>query len=624
MPIYQWLRFDFFEIIQNIPKKINRNLLNCRYDDQIAIFGQEIQEKLMNLNIFMIGAGALGCEYIKNFALMGISCNIGKITVTDNDNIALSNLNRQFLFNINDVKENKSKSYCVKREAMKINKDMKIKDYQLLINEETRNIFDDDFMEKQNVIISAVDNIQARKYIDNLCTFYNKILLDSGTEGTKANSDIYYPNKSTCLNDYQFIAKKQIPMCTLKDFPTKIEHCIEFSKNIFIELFTQYISDIKLTVNNLNQFENILNQINDTNILFLSIEIYKYIFYIISNPSKLLIIKFAIFIFKYYFDYNINKLLIDKKNVFEKNITNKKPSSLKIDLKEENTILYFKSFYNIFSTIINFKQKIILEEIISIVSEDKIIIKDNKLSKEELINEFNNKILKKIQENENIQEKIKSIIPVKFEKDNDDNCHINFILSFSNLRANNYKIEKTDFLKVKEIAGNIIPAIASTTAAIAGLSCLQIYTILLTDNLNNFRNSNFNLATSIYDLCIPEEKRFITDTPKTETANETKVIPNKFTVWDKIDLYGPFLNVKNIVDTFKERYDVEIEFINYKSNILASPIDGDEDYDKTIEELVNEIEGENLTKKRYIKLEIAGSKGEADIITPTIRYIVKK
>ena len=625
MPIYQWLRFDFFEIIENIPNSINRNLLNCRYDDQIAIFGQEIQEKLMNLNIFMVGAGALGCEYIKNFALMGISCKNGVITVTDNDNIALSNLNRQFLFNINDVKENKSKSYCVRREAMKINKKMKIKDYQLLINEETRNIFDDDFMENQNVIISAVDNVDARKYIDNLCTFYNKILLDSGTEGTKANSDIYYPNKSTCLNDYPFIVKKQIPMCTLKDFPTKIEHCIEFSKNIFIELFTQYITDIKLTIDNLNQFENLLNQINDTNTLFLSIEIYKHIFNNINNPSKSSIIKFAIFIFKYYFDYNINKLLIEKKNSFEENITNKKPSSLTIDPNEENTILYFQSFYNIFSTILNFNQTISIEEIISIISEEKIIIKENTLSKEKLINEFNGEIIKKIEENENnIQEKIKSILPIKFEKDNDENYHINFILSFSNLRANNYKIEKTDFLKVKEVAGNIIPAIASTTAAISGLSCLQIYTILLTDNLNNFRNSNFNLATSIYDLSIPEEKRFITDTPKTQIANETKVIPKKFTVWDKIDLYGPFLNVKNIIDIFKKKYDVEIEFINYKNNVLASPIDGDEDYEKTIEELVKEINGENLMKKKYIKLEIFGSKCEADIITPTIRYILKK
>ena len=105
---------------------------------------------------------------------MGISCKNGEITVTDNDNIELRNLNRQFLLNINDVKENKSKSYCVRREAIKMNNNIKIKYYQLLINEETRNIFDDDFIEKQNVIISAVENVDARKYIDNLCHFIIK------------------------------------------------------------------------------------------------------------------------------------------------------------------------------------------------------------------------------------------------------------------------------------------------------------------------------------------------------------------------------------------------------------------------------------------------------------------
>ena len=623
MPIYQWLRFDFFEIIENIPNNVNRKLLNCRYDDQIAIFGQEIQKKLMDLNLFMVGAGALGCEYIKNFGLMGISCKNGKITVTDNDNIVLSNLNRQFLFNKNDVKVNNSKSYCAKREAMKINKDMKIVDYQLLVNEKTKKTFDDEFFEKQNVIISAVDNISARQYIDNLCTFYNKIFLDSGTEGTKANCDIYYPNKSTCLNDYEFIIKKQIPMCTLKDFPTKIEHCIEFSKNIFTELFFQYINDIKLTTENLNQFDNIVNQINETNILSFNLEIYKNIFYIVNNPSKLLIIKFAIFIFNYYFDYNINKLLIEKKVALENNITNKKPSSLKIDLNEKNTILYFNSFYYIFSNIINFKEKINLEEIKKIVSEEKILLNDNNLSKEDLIKHFNNEILKKIKKNENnIQKKITMIRPEKFEKDDDDNYHINFILSFTNLRANNYKIENCDFLKVKEIAGNIIPAIASTTATIAGLSSLQIFTLLLTDNLNQFRNSTINLGTSIFDLYIPEKKRLITDIPKTENSSEIKVIPREYTVWDKMDLFGPNLKVKKIVDYFKNEYDVEIEHINYKNFTLASPIEGEDDYEKTIEELIKEVAGEILNEKnKYIKLGVSGSKGESDISTPTIRYV---
>lgn len=49
--------------------------------------------------IFLVGAGALGCEFIKQFALTGLCCGPkGKLTCTDDDNIEISNLNRQFLF----------------------------------------------------------------------------------------------------------------------------------------------------------------------------------------------------------------------------------------------------------------------------------------------------------------------------------------------------------------------------------------------------------------------------------------------------------------------------------------------------------------------------------------------
>lgn len=66
-----------------------------RYDDQIRIYGREVQEKLGKVKTFMIGAGALGCEYAKAFALMGLGCSdSGSVTVTDNDNIEVSNLNR--------------------------------------------------------------------------------------------------------------------------------------------------------------------------------------------------------------------------------------------------------------------------------------------------------------------------------------------------------------------------------------------------------------------------------------------------------------------------------------------------------------------------------------------------
>lgn len=52
-----------------------------------------MQEKVTNVKAFMVGAGALGCEYIKMFALMGLGAR-GRVTVTDDDNIEVSNLNR--------------------------------------------------------------------------------------------------------------------------------------------------------------------------------------------------------------------------------------------------------------------------------------------------------------------------------------------------------------------------------------------------------------------------------------------------------------------------------------------------------------------------------------------------
>lgn len=46
----------------------------------------------------MIGAGALGCEFIKMMVLMGFGTEYGSIHVADDDRIEVSNLNRQFLF----------------------------------------------------------------------------------------------------------------------------------------------------------------------------------------------------------------------------------------------------------------------------------------------------------------------------------------------------------------------------------------------------------------------------------------------------------------------------------------------------------------------------------------------
>ena len=77
-PIKQWFYYDAIEALHDEPLSQAEVVpLNCRYDGQIMVFGATIQEKLSQLNMFLVGAGAIGCEMIKNWAMMGIACRDG-------------------------------------------------------------------------------------------------------------------------------------------------------------------------------------------------------------------------------------------------------------------------------------------------------------------------------------------------------------------------------------------------------------------------------------------------------------------------------------------------------------------------------------------------------------------
>uniref|UniRef100_A0A8R1HMZ4 Uncharacterized protein n=2 Tax=Caenorhabditis japonica TaxID=281687 RepID=A0A8R1HMZ4_CAEJA len=111
-PLKQWLHLDHVEALPGDWTAFDNAKLaetDCqprqsRYDGQAAVFGWPFQECLFKQRWFVVGAGAIGCELLKNLAMMGVACGEGGlIKITDMDQIEISNLNRQFLFRRRDV-----------------------------------------------------------------------------------------------------------------------------------------------------------------------------------------------------------------------------------------------------------------------------------------------------------------------------------------------------------------------------------------------------------------------------------------------------------------------------------------------------------------------------------------
>lgn len=87
--------------------------------------------------------------------------------------------------------------------------------------------------------MNALDNVQARLYVDSRCVWFAKPLLESGTLGTKANVQVVLPHLTQSYGDSQDPPEESIPLCTLKHFPHAIEHTIEWSRDLFEQLFVE-------------------------------------------------------------------------------------------------------------------------------------------------------------------------------------------------------------------------------------------------------------------------------------------------------------------------------------------------------------------------------------------------
>lgn len=98
-------------------------------------------------------------------------------------------------------------------------------------------------------VLTALDNLDARLYVDRQCVKYKRPLIDAGTLGAKGNVQVvmYAPESTETYGESVDPEDSHTPVCTLKSFPYKIEHTIQWAREMFDDMFTstpQLVNDV--------------------------------------------------------------------------------------------------------------------------------------------------------------------------------------------------------------------------------------------------------------------------------------------------------------------------------------------------------------------------------------------
>eukprot|EP01088_Endostelium_zonatum_P018596 TRINITY_DN601_c1_g1_i1.p1 TRINITY_DN601_c1_g1~~TRINITY_DN601_c1_g1_i1.p1 ORF type:complete len:1114 (-),score=340.65 TRINITY_DN601_c1_g1_i1:96-3416(-) len=609
-PLCQWLYFDITELLPNalgtVSGSNNVTLSKTRGAGQEIVVGTEVAQILSGLKIFMIGSGAIGCEMLKNFALMGLGegKNNGKVVVTDMDLIEKSNLNRQFLFRSGDIQ--KPKSVTAAAAVQHMNSAITVEAQQNKVGTETEKIYTDAFWKAQDVIVGALDNVQARLYVDSRCVSFKKPLLESGTEATKGHVQVILPFATETYGSTKDPETGGYASCTIKTFPNRIEHTIQWARDQFESLYNVQVSEVdKMLEAGPQWIENFEGSVQGADRLRNSKRLVK----IISRRPKTLedCVKFG----RLKFEANYHNKIVQLLHLFPRDKVHttgpekgkkywskekRPPTPIVYDEKNPSHVNFVRFSALLFGRIWDmdllslygnqfFDDEFVNKEVRKVKIEtfvpadNKFIETDTNVSDEEMkkkkaemeakfrSNEEEEKkqieqnlvVLKQFIDQNYSDFKTKKFVRIEeFEKDDDKNGHVDWILHASNIRAQNYEIKPADKLETKRIAGRIIPAIATTTAAVSGLASIELIKTakILKSKLFNsdftpdatlelFKNCFLNLGVPTFQFATPVKVK------KNELAPGVVV-----SLWDVWDVKEGDLTVAQFLNVIDKKFKV--------------------------------------------------------------------
>ncbi|XP_021348773.1 ubiquitin-like modifier-activating enzyme 6 isoform X2 [Mizuhopecten yessoensis] len=632
-PLNQWLYLDAVDVV-NKTDAINPAQFQPRgdrYDALRICIGESKCCQLANMRLFMVGCGAIGCEMLKNYALMGIaSQDKGQITITDNDLIEKSNLNRQFLFRPHHIR--KPKSTTAAQSAKEINPALRIEAQQNKVCPQTEaEHYNDDFFRNQDLVVNALDNVEARRYVDSRCVTNQKALLESGTMGTKGHVQVIIPHLTESYGSQRDPVDEDIPYCTLKSFPAQIEHCIQWARDKFESSFAQKPALFNKFWTTQGQPLKVIHNLKRGSPLEGAIQVSKIVR---SKPVEWCeCVVLARLKFEKYFNHRARHLLhhfpLDTKlkdgSLFWQS-PKRPPVPQEFSIDNYTHLSFIISTANLYadacriphsaqdvspSTISEILQSIKVPEY---KASSKTIVTDENARKEadtggdDDFVDAANRMESSIQKVGTHEKVIKEMMVAEFEKDDDNNSHIDFITAAANLRAAMYSIDSADRLKVKRIAGRIVPAIATTTAAVAGLVSIELIKTLDQLPIESYKNCFLNLALPVMVL--------------SEPGPVEKVVLKEgltVTMWDRWDVQGnKDYTLQEFLQYFQITYGFEATMVGHGVKMVYVPFMPG--HSKRLPQTMMKLLKPS-SRILYVDLVVSlQGEGEEDIPGPPVRY----